>query len=310
MLAETSLFFGEFEQAREHSEQGISLYDKERHLSDVFLYGNDTWAACHILAANALWYLGYPDQALKRTQVGMSLVRKHSHPSSLNHCLIMATWLHQLRREPQAVLELAQAAVTLSSERGFTFFYCWGTILQGWALAEHSLAGAKGEREVEEGIAQMKHGLAGWKGRGARMWRPYCLGLLAEVYRKVGKSEKGLSLLAEALNVVEQTGERLHEAELYRLKGELLIIRAETEYEPDTWFGDVESCFQQAIEIARHQGAKALEIRSVMSLTRFWGKQGKRQKARTLLQEIYSWFDEGFETADLKEAKMLLDGLA
>jgi predicted ATPase len=214
--------------------------------------------------------------------------------------------------------------ITLCGEQGFPFWLAWGTIIRGWALAEQS--------QGEEGIAQMRQGLAAWRATGAELQRPYYLALLAEAYGKIGQAEEGLSALAEALAVVHKTGERWYEAESYRLKGELSLksrqvkasqdksktSRRQVEDESKTSQdkaevrspeSEAEECFWKAVEIARRQQAKSLELRAVMSLARLWQSQGKKEEARQILAETYGWFTEGFDTADLKDAKALLEEL-
>jgi predicted ATPase len=170
-----------------------------------------------------------------------------------------------------------------------------GTILQGWALAK------QGRRA--EGIAQMRQGLTAYQGTAAEVSRPFFLSLLAETYSDEGEAEEGLSMLTEALATVHNVGQHFYEAELYRLKGELLRQKAEMESE-------AEACFRQALDIAGHQQAKSLELRAAQSLSRLWQRQGKRAQARQLLAEVYGWFTEGFDTADLQEAKALLETLS
>jgi predicted ATPase len=172
----------------------------------------------------------------------------------------------------------------------------WGAALRGWALAEQG--------QAEEGIAQLRQAIADWRAAGSRALVPYFLGLLAEAYARMGRADEGLITLAEALAITEQTHEADAEAQIPRLKGELLLIRAAQEEQ------EAEACFRQAIEIARRQRAKSLELRAVMSLSRLWQRQNKQAEARQMLAEVYGWFTEGFDTADLKEAKSLLDRLS
>jgi predicted ATPase len=186
--------------------------------------------------------------------------------------------------------------MTLATEQGFPHWLAGGTILRGWALAQ------QGERE--EGMAQMQQGMVVWQAMGAEVDRPYFLALLAEEYGKVDRKEEALSVLAEALALVHRSGDRYWEADLHRLKGEMLLIQAI----PDK--AQAETCFQHALDIARRQQAKSLELRAAMSLARLWQQQGKRDAARTLLMPVYGWFTEGFDTADLQKAKTLLEGLA
>jgi len=307
LLGATLFCLGEIAQARKHAEQGIALYNPKQHSSHAFLYGQDPGVACLFWTAWALWYLGYPDQALKKGHKAFVLAQELSHPYSLAVVLDLLAFLHQFRREEHTAQEQAEASITLSTERGFEFFLEMGTILQGWALA--------GQGQREEGIEQMRQGLASWQATGAELYRSYWLALLAEAYGKAGQTEEGLTVLAEALAVVNKNSERFYEAELYRLKGELLLMQAVGAGSiPDEFVGDApteaETCFRQAIDIARCQSAKSLELRAVISLSHLLQKQGKKQEARRMLAEIYGWFTEGFDTRDLKEAKALLDELS
>jgi predicted ATPase len=294
-------------------EQGIALYDPQQHLSHAFLYGgHDPGTCCQAIVARILWLLGYPDQALKRFYEALTRARELSHPFSLANVLLLAAPVHQLRWEGQAAQERAEALVMLCNEQGFVQFLAGGTILQGWALAEQG--------QHEEGIAQIRQGLAAYQATGAELWRPYFLALLVAAYRKAGQNEEGLAVVAGALTVVDKTGERWYEAELYRLKGELLRMGErekggkgeEVSHSPTPPLApsSPEACFQKAIEIARRQQAKSLELRATMSLARLWQQQGKQHEARNTLSAIFGWFTEGFDTADLKEAKALLEELS
>ncbi len=297
-------WLGEFAPAREHFEQGIALHDPQKHRSLAFLYVQDPGVTCLFYAALALWHLGYPDQALKRIYDALTLAQELVHPFSLAYTLAFAAMLHQFRRERQAAQERSEAAITLSTEQGFTLWVAYGTILRGWALAEQG--------QWEEGIAQMRQGIAAYRTTGSELGRPYSLALLAEVYGKVGQTEKGLRVLAGALSEVQQNGIRYHEAELYRLKGELTLQQSgvgSPESGVTTPQAEAEACFHKAVEIARGQSAKSLELRAMMSLIRLWQRQGKRREAHSLLSEIYGWFTEGFDTKDLQEAKALLEEL-
>jgi class 3 adenylate cyclase/predicted ATPase len=289
-------YLGELVSARTHLEQQITLYDPQQHRSLAFLYGQDPGVVCLSYVASALWLLGYPDQALNRSREAIALADELSHPFSQALALNFAAMLHQDRREGRAAQERAEAVIALSNEQRFLFRVAWGTILRGWALAEQG--------QVEEGIGQIRQGLAPWQTMGTELARPHCLSLLAEVYGKAGRAEEGLSVLAEALTVVHSTGQRVGEAELYRLKGELLLLQTP----PDEH--QAEACFRRALDIARRQQAKSWELRTAMSLSQLWQHQRKRQEARQLLAPIYDWFTEGFDTADLQEAKALLDRLA
>jgi predicted ATPase len=215
-LGETLYWLGEFALAREHMEQGSALYDSQQHHSLAFRYGGyDHGVTCLSNAAFSLWYLGYPEQALKRSHESLALAQGLSHPQSLALALDMAAWLHQLRQERQAVQERAEAAMTLSTAQGFAQWLGVGTVLRGWALAE------QGQRV--EGIAQMHQGMGALRAIGSEIEWPCFLALLAGAYGKEGQTGEGLAALTEALAMVDKTGERFYEAELYRLKGELTL---------------------------------------------------------------------------------------
>ncbi len=168
--------------------------------------------------------------------------------------------------------------------------------MRGWAVAERG--------HTEEGIGEMHRGLTALRATGAGAHRPYCLALLAEAYGHTGQAEEGLSVLAESLDVVEKTGERTWEAEIRRLKGELLLVQSSQNQ------AEAEACFNRAIDVARRQSAKSPELRAATSLARLWHGQGRAAEARDLLTPLYGWFTEGFGTADLKDAKALLDELS
>jgi predicted ATPase len=254
-------------------------------------------------AGVTLWYLGYPDQALQRSREALTLARELVHPVSLASALLFAAWVHHFRREGPLIQERAETAIALAAEQGFTALLAHGTIFQGWALAQRSAAPGTGQGCREEEIAQIRQGLAAWRATGAQVFRPYGLALLAEASAQAGQREAGLALLAEALVVANDTGERRWDAELHRLRGELLLTPSAAHAE------EAESCFGQALDIARRQQAKSWELRAAVSLSRLWQRQGKRAEAHALLAPIYGWFTEGLDTADLQEAKALLDEL-
>jgi predicted ATPase len=292
---------GELLPARGHLEQGIALYDLQQHRTLAFRYGSDPGVLCLSFAAWTLWLLGYPDQAYQRNNEALALAQEVSHPYSLAFALAWAAEFHHFCREEQAGQGRAEAVVALSAEQGFPGTLAIGTILRGWALA------ARGQ--AEEGSAQMRQGLAAYRAAWAEVHRPYFLGLLAEVCGKVGQLEEGFTALTEALAAVNKTEERIWEAELYRLKGELTLAQSSVLSLASSVQQEAEACFLKAIEIARHQSAKSLELRATVSLSRLWQHKGKKAEARQMLAEVYNWFTEGFDTKDLQEAKALLDHL-
>jgi class 3 adenylate cyclase/predicted ATPase len=298
-LGPTLFHLGEMARAQAHVEHGVALYDPQQHRTQAFGYGLDPGMVCLSFWALALWYFGYAEQALTKSREALTLVQDLAHPSSLAFALNFAARLHQFRREGRAAQERAEAAITISTQQGFQLWLAYGTTLRGWALVE------QGQRE--EGLAQIRQGLADWQAGGAELWRPYYLALLAETYGQAGQTEDGLAALADALAQVEKTGERFYEAELYRLKG-TLTLQSQVQG-PRSQAEEAQECFLKAIEIAHKQQAKSLELRAVMSLSRLWQQQGKKNEARQMLAAIYGWFTEGFDTKDLREAKALLEEL-
>jgi len=295
VLGITLYHLGEWVPARTHFEQGMALYDPQQHRSLAFLYGEDPGVACLSRTAHVLWMLGYPEQALERIRSVRTLTRDLSHPFSLGYALVFAALLHYFRQEGQAAQEQAEAAMTLATEHGFAHWLAQATILRGWALAAQG-GGA-------EAITQMRQNLATLRAIGSEVGRPWMLAMLAEAYGRSGQAEPGLQVLAEAPALMDRTGERCWEGELYRLQGGLLLQQTI----PDEQQAEV--CFQQALAVARRQQAKSLELRVVISLARLLLRQGKRNAAHELLAEVYGWFAEGFDTADLQEARTLLEEL-
>jgi class 3 adenylate cyclase/predicted ATPase len=286
MLGNVLWSVGEWATARRHLERGIAFSQPLQHCSHSL--HNSThpgvFGLCRL--AQVLWYLGYPDQALQRSQEALTLAQELSHPESLATALVFAADIHSRRREGQRTYEQAEAARVLSGEQGFAFRLAQATILRGWALVEQG--------QGEAGLAQIRQGLAAQRAGGVATAAN--LTLLAEASRKVGQLEEGLRVVAAA------QGSR--RAELYRLQGELLLTRS-SEHQ-----SEAETCFCQALDLARRQEAKSLELRATMSLARLWQQQGKRTEAHALLAPVYGWFTEGFDTADLQEAKALLEALA
>jgi predicted ATPase len=293
-LGATWLYLGALSAARQHLEEGIARYTPEQHRASVFRMGLDPGVACPAYVAWNLWSLGYPEQALARVHEALALAHALSYPYSLAWARCMAAWVSQFRRDVPAVYEQAEAAVALSTEQGFPRWAALGTSFRGWALA------MQGQRE--EGLIQVRQGIAAWRAAGAGHV-PYFCTMLVEVCAHLGHTEDGLQALAEAHTLVEQHEERYWEAEVCRLRGVLLL------WQPGTPQAEAEAWLQRALDVARRQETKSLELRAAMSLSRLWQQQGKRQEAYDLLAEVYAWFTEGFDTADLQEAKVLLEEL-
>ena len=311
----TFMHLGEFALTMEHFEKALSLYDPAQHLDDAFLYAQNPGVAMRCFAAWALWFLGQPDQALDRIQEALTQARELSEPQGLAQLLFFGAILHQLRREERRAQEHAEAAIAVSREHGLALYQSMATITRGWALSEQGLE--------EEGIEQMRQGLAAYQATGAEVIRPHFLALLAEALGKARQADEGLRVSEEALAMAHRNGERYYEAELYRLKGELLLMqstgrsvsraapagKAVVKAEPPA-VSNAEGCFNQSIKIAQRQNAKSLELRAVMSVARLYQNQGRQEEARGLLAQIYNRFTEGVDTMDLREAKALLDELS
>jgi len=294
-LGPTLFWLGELVPAQERLAQGLARYTPQQHRASLRYGGHDPRWCCGSYATWTLWARGYPDQALHEAQEAVQLAQELAHPYTLIGAYQFMAWLHQFRREGPATQAQAEAAMPILSEHSFVQLVAQGQILRGWALAVQG--------QGEAGIAQMREGLATWGAMGVNLYRAYQLMQLAEVYGTVGQAEEGLHVLAEARAAVPHREGRFFEAELSRLEGELLLARsAEHSVEAET-------CFAQALATARRQQAKSLELRAAMSLARLWRRREKRTDAHQLLAEIYGWFTEGFDTADLQEAKALLDEL-
>ena len=303
-LGNTLLWIGEFAHAREHLQKAIALHDPEQHQALAFQYGTDPRTVCLLYETLALWVLGYPEQALQKSREALARAEEgaHQHSLSLAAALNWTGLLHQLRGEAEVTYERAVAGIALAQQCGFPDWEMIGTIFRDWAAAAQS--------HNEAPVEQLQKMITAWCATGAELLRPYFLGLLAEQYGKIGRSEKGLALLDEALAVVNTSAERFSEAELYRLRGELLLVRdvnrLSTQTSPPRPNSEAESCFQKALFVARQQGAKSWELRAVTSLAQQWCKQGKREGARRVLTETADWFTEGHETRDFQAAQALL----
>ena len=308
-MALSSLFLGKLTQARSHFDSIATLYNPEIHQALAFQYGQDPGASGLSIGTWAVWLLGYPEQSLVWAREAASHARRMSHPLSLAFGLTMGAIQFQYRREVEAAHEYIDEAIRLSDEHGFATWRTWGMSLHGWVLAEQGL--------VNEGATQIIESLSASRAQGTGLLHPYFLTLLAEIYGGMGRIAEGLGTLEKAMALAEQNEEGYWEAEMVRIQGELLQMLADkklvadeiTEMQGKFMEDSPESCFLKAIEIARKQEARSLELRATMSLGRLWASQGKRKEARAMLDEIYGWFTEGFDTADLQEARVLLDEL-
>jgi predicted ATPase len=282
--------------ARMHLETGIARYTPDRRCAPLVRMGHDPDVSCRAYAARTLWLLGYPAQALVRVHEALALAHALSHPYSLTFAQATAAWVAQWRRDAPAVHAQAEAAIALATAQGFSTWAAMGMILRGWARAKQA--------QDEEGMVQIRQSIAARREARGVLNIPYYCTVLADVCAHLGHPVDGLQALAEAHTLVEQHEVRWWEAEVCRLRGVLLLLQ------PGTPLAEAEAWVRRALDVARRQEAKSLELRAAMSLARLWQQQGKQAEAHELLAPIYGWFTEGFDTADLQEAKALLDELA
>jgi len=294
-MGQSHFLCGNLVAARSHQEQSFSLYNRERHHELAFVYGQDPGAGALLYLSWFLFFLGYPDQGRRRMEEALSLADQLAHPMTSAQVLSAATSLYLWLREPQEVLRLADAAVQLCTEHGIPFFMAWSSISRAAALSDMG--------HGETAVAQLRRGLAVYRGIGAGAAVPSFLFNLAKAMLRVGQAGEALIAINEALEHAAVTGEVGGSAELMRFKGELLLTLEGEEAEG-------EACLRQALETARRQATKSWELRAAMSLARVLASRGEAAEASRLLAGVYGWFTEGFETRDLREARQLLDELS
>ena len=286
-----SLDMGELFSTKDYAEEGFILYDRARHGQLGSVYGGHDPGVCsRIHAAKAVWLLGYPDQALQAIEAALNMATELSHPYTLWLALMAAIWIHHHRGDRQAAQGHVEKLLALAAEQPHRRWIKVANFLQGWLMVEQG--------QWEQGIAQMRQGESELVIEARQ--QTYYATLVAQACLKGGQTEQADSILTKELKRVRDTGVRYYEAELYRIKGEVLLRRSASSQK------EAETCFHTAIDLSRHQGAKLLELRATMSLSDLWQIKGKKAEAQKMLQEIYVWFTEGFDTADLKEAKELL----
>lgn len=295
VLWNTAFHRGMLVTAQTHLAHGQRLYTPQHHHAHAMQYAvDDPGVCCLSTGAQIQWLLGYPDQAEHMSLAALALAQDLGHPYSLAHALIDAATICQFRRDVQSVSEHAEAVLALGNEHGFRVMVAQGTILRGWA---HAM------QQSGVGMTQMRQGLDVLQAMGTEHFQPWFRVPLIEACVQAGLLDEGLTLLADALRIAHATGERVMEGELYRLQGELCLRRSVAQHD------EAEACFQRALEVVGEQQAKSLELRVAMSLGRLWSQQGKRAAAAPLLAAVYGWFTEGFATADLQEARALLEAL-
>ncbi len=319
-LGATLFYLGELKMARAHVEAGISRYNPHQHPVHAFFhYLADPGMTLHAYAAPLVWCLGYPEQAVAQLQASQQMGEERPHPFSQVVSLHFGALLYQLRRDGDKVNAYATELLAICKEHGFSVWEPTGRIMKGWALQQNS------EGTHEEEIALIREGIAGWESNRSRVLRPVYLGILAQAYGQAGKAQEGLQTVEEALAAVAESGERANEAELYRLKGELLLksdkdvlltcanssIKTDAQNNCSSALQrEAETNFEKALTIAQRQEAKSWELRTAISFSKLMIAQNRHDAAHNLLKPIYEWFTEGFETVDLVEARDLLQILS
>jgi predicted ATPase len=296
ILGMTLAHLGDLQAGREQNERALAIYDPEQHRLLAFRFGQDQRVAGLAVLSMILWLSGFPDRAVQAVDRALEEVGELNHLNSRAYVLAWgAATLAHFRRDAAAVGKYADAIISLSEEHGLLLWLAYGKIFRGWA------SGALGQ--PSESIPEIVQGIAECRATRTRRDAPYHLSLLAETLHRSARTAEGLRALDEALALVAETEERWWEAELYRLKGELLLSLSTSNA------AEAEACYHLAITVAQRQSAKMLELRAAMSLARLWRDQDKGTVAHDLLAAVRGWFTEGFDTPDLQEAKALLDEL-
>jgi predicted ATPase len=298
ILGMSLLQLGELRAGRARIEQALRLYDPQRHRSLAFRFGQDQQAAGLAFLALVFWLSGFPDQAARTLERALGALEGLNHANSRGYVLVWgAATLAQLRRDVPAVQKHVEEVVSLSEEHGLGLWLAYGKVFRGWLLAQ------QGRQEEGRGRAELVKALAECQATRTRVHRPYHLSLLAEALHGSGRSEEALAAADEALAVVRETEERWWEADLHRLRGELLLSLSMQNA------ASAEAEYDAAVTTARQQGARMLELRAATRLARLWRDRGGHAEAHDLLAPVYGWFTEGLDTPHLREAKAVLSTL-
>jgi len=287
---------GNLADARRNFDHGIASYRdivEAEATRLAYEYSIEVGVFTYAYAAWCRWLLGYPDQALRLGDEALAIVERIRHGYSHSRGLYCKSVVHAYRREWPMVEERAAAAITVAEEHGLAMFVAVGRIMRGVARAMLDPG--------DDAVVEIREAVAAYRATGARSHGTHHLTLLAQALAARGQQGEGLSALRQAAALAEETGERYVEAEIHRLEGNLLLAENNAEA--------AEACYLRALDVARAQEARSLELRAACDLARLWAERGERQKAADLLAPVYDWFTEGFDTPDLKDAKALLDTL-
>jgi predicted ATPase len=297
-LGPALFYLGRFADAAAVLDEAIAIDDAVAALdgrrADLLLHTESAGVSCRLLSGRALWFLGFPDRALKRVEAGLALAERLAHANTIGFALAWAGFLHNFRGEFAVAQRRAEAAIGFSNEHLLPQRLAQATMCRAFALV--------GLGRQAEGIAQLRAGLAAWNETGAHLLDSQWLGFIAEAHLRAAEFDEALTTLDGAAQTAVAAGDCHYQAELHRLRGILLAATGNA--------AEAASWLQRAIDLARSQQARSLELRAATSLARLWAEQGERQMAHDLLAPVYGWFTEGFDTADLEEARALLDELA
>ncbi|NOT62813.1 MAG: AAA family ATPase, partial [Acidobacteria bacterium] len=294
MIAFSTYYPGDLLGAIRLYQECAADYEPELHRSLAWVYGDDLGMSNQAYLSMLQWQAGYPEQAFHHLEESHRLAQEVPQANSQAFALYFKAYQYLLRRKPDETLRWAEQTIALCAEHGLPFWMAAATLVRGWALVQQG--------QPDEGIEELCKGSAAYQAIGTEAGMTILFCILADTYTEAWKTEEGLQAVEQGLAVVKKNHERICEAELWRLKGELLL-------QTDADAPEAETCYRQAIAIARGQSAKSWELRAATSLARLWQRQGKVAEARQMLADIYGWFTEGFDTTDLQEAKALLDEL-
>jgi predicted ATPase len=295
ILGRCALARGAFAVALEHLEQGIALYRPQYHRQARVFLLHDPGVMGLLFSAWALWRLGYPERAGQRSATARALAQELGHPFSLACALGLGTWLHQYRGDVLATQAQSMETIRLATEHGFPFWVAQGTFLYGWSLAAQGQT-AQGLQQMYQGV-QLYQAIIGVEGGQTAFLPPF-----VEILCQTQESAEAMRLLDAGMRRIAANGEEDYRAELLRLRGEVLLACSATQQ------AEAEQCFFDSLAVARRQQAKLWELRTALSLGRLWLRQNKADEARTLVAEVYGWFSEGFDLAELRQAWEMLAG--
>jgi len=289
----TSFYLGDFQTSRQCCEQGFALYDEATAKLYARHTGQNVGVTMQCYWALSLWHLGYPEQAMERIGQAVELARSVNHPFSLAYALCHSGWLHHNCRLSAEVMRAANEGVAVAKEQGFPFWLAEGLLHHGFSQLL--------ENQSEASLQSLQAGLDVFNMTGAKLSLCHFYTMFAEAHLLAGATDEALRRIDDAASASATNGNAFYLAEIHRLRGEIMLAEKQTE--------KAESSFQQSLEVARAQHARSWELRTTMSLCRLRQRQNRRPEAHRALAAVYDWFQEGFQTPDLVDAKTLLDTL-